>query len=239
MPCVPALAEGICCGYHDMSLGSVRGGTGVCSSLTSWRVASFPAGSECELQESVANVAGCACYERGCWFARAAVGFVVGMRIRVGLSRRLREPMCGVAFTVGVFARAKQMLVLPGFFSVGSSGVRVPLSGAAYVLVEVYRLVSLVVLVEVLPGPACVASTVLLAAVFSLMDFVCPRGRVICLASRALRTLCDGGLEEAGCVPSSSAFRGCSGWWCSAMEVGAVFRTVATFAVKVPPLELS
>ncbi|MQM17442.1 hypothetical protein Taro_050414 [Colocasia esculenta] len=32
-------------------------------------------------------------------FARAAVGFVIGLHVRVGMSRRLREPMCGVAFT--------------------------------------------------------------------------------------------------------------------------------------------
>ncbi|MQM00051.1 hypothetical protein Taro_032780 [Colocasia esculenta] len=31
-------------------------------------VASFPAGSECELQESVSAIAGCACRERGCCF---------------------------------------------------------------------------------------------------------------------------------------------------------------------------
>ncbi|MQM16958.1 hypothetical protein Taro_049921 [Colocasia esculenta] len=59
----------------------------------------FVAGSECELQESVAAVAGCACCERGRWFARALVGFVVGLHICVGVSRRLREPTCGVAFT--------------------------------------------------------------------------------------------------------------------------------------------
>ncbi|MQL68205.1 hypothetical protein Taro_000484 [Colocasia esculenta] len=63
------------------------------------RVASFPAGFGCELQESVAAVAGCACFELGCWFARAAFGFVVGLCVRVGVSRRLREPACGVAFT--------------------------------------------------------------------------------------------------------------------------------------------
>ncbi|MQL78587.1 hypothetical protein Taro_011011 [Colocasia esculenta] len=55
------------------------------------RVASsFPARSECELQESVAAVAGYACFERGCWFARAAVGFVVCLRIRVVLPFGLR-----------------------------------------------------------------------------------------------------------------------------------------------------
>ncbi|MQL80607.1 hypothetical protein Taro_013062, partial [Colocasia esculenta] len=66
-------------------------------------------------------------------FARAVVGFVLGLRAHVGVSRRLREPACGVVFTgagllpvdlveVGIFARAKQMLVLPEFFSVGSGG---------------------------------------------------------------------------------------------------------------------
>ncbi|MQM22210.1 hypothetical protein Taro_055259, partial [Colocasia esculenta] len=85
-------------------------------------VASFSAGFKCELQESVAAIAGCACYERGCWFDRATVEFVVGLRVRVGVSRRLREPTCVVAFTgvglwstepveVGVFARSKKMLV--------------------------------------------------------------------------------------------------------------------------------
>ncbi|MQM10823.1 hypothetical protein Taro_043721 [Colocasia esculenta] len=59
-------------------------------------------------------------------FARSAVGFVFGLRVRVGVSRRLREPACGVAFTgaglfpvdpgvvlcsVGIFAQAKKMLV--------------------------------------------------------------------------------------------------------------------------------
>ncbi|MQM06305.1 hypothetical protein Taro_039126, partial [Colocasia esculenta] len=62
-------------------------------------VASFPARFKCELQESVAAITGCACYERGCWFARAAVEFVVGLHIRVGVSLRLGEPTCGVAFT--------------------------------------------------------------------------------------------------------------------------------------------
>ncbi|MQL72028.1 hypothetical protein Taro_004352, partial [Colocasia esculenta] len=87
-----------------------------CSFPTSWRwdvgscivrlgshvvalVASFPAGCKCEQQKSVAAVAECACYERGCWFDRAAVGFVVGLHVSVGVSQRLREPTCGVAFT--------------------------------------------------------------------------------------------------------------------------------------------
>ncbi|MQM01307.1 hypothetical protein Taro_034063 [Colocasia esculenta] len=74
-------------------------------------VVSFPVGSECELQESVAAVAGCACFERGCWFPRPAVGFVLGLRVCVGVSRRLREPACGVAFTGAGLWSAE--LVLP------------------------------------------------------------------------------------------------------------------------------
>ncbi|MQL76004.1 hypothetical protein Taro_008385, partial [Colocasia esculenta] len=85
-------------------------------------VASFLAGSEYEPQESVAAVAGCACCERGCYFAHAVVGFVFGLHVRMGVSRRLRELAYGVAFTgagllpvdpggVVVFTRAKQMFV--------------------------------------------------------------------------------------------------------------------------------
>ncbi|MQM08476.1 hypothetical protein Taro_041333, partial [Colocasia esculenta] len=38
-------------------------------------------------------------------FARAAVGFVLGLRVCLGLSRRLREPTCDVAFTgVGLWS---------------------------------------------------------------------------------------------------------------------------------------
>ncbi|MQL91596.1 hypothetical protein Taro_024212, partial [Colocasia esculenta] len=59
----------------------------------SLQVASFPAGSEC-----VAAIAGGLCYERRCCFDRATVGFVIGLHIRVGASRRLREPTCGVGF---------------------------------------------------------------------------------------------------------------------------------------------
>ncbi|MQM12936.1 hypothetical protein Taro_045858 [Colocasia esculenta] len=77
-------------------LGSLAGGPG---GPVVTVVASFPAGSKCELQESVATVAGCACFECGCCFARAAVGFVFGLHVRVGVSRRLREPTCGVTFT--------------------------------------------------------------------------------------------------------------------------------------------
>ncbi|MQM15264.1 hypothetical protein Taro_048206 [Colocasia esculenta] len=99
---------------------------------------SFPAEFKCELQESVAAIAGCACYKRGCWFAHAAVEFVVSLRIRgcvlrvgrrcpclvgcplvvgvstvlvVCLASRACALLCAVLCSVGVFARAKKMLV--------------------------------------------------------------------------------------------------------------------------------
>ncbi|MQL68253.1 hypothetical protein Taro_000551 [Colocasia esculenta] len=226
-------------------------------------VASFPTRSEC-----VAVVAGCTCFERGFWFARAAFGFVVCLRISVGVSRRLREPACGVAFTgaglwsmepvegvltllavplllgcvllavclalracaplgtvlcsVDVVAQAKQMLcVLSEFFSVGSGG---GLRYAAIVLVVAFwwvfpehrlggsvgeRLLAL--WVEVLPKLPCCLSVRLHVSQLRWWDFVGPRSREVCFISRTLRALPDGSLEEAYCVPSSSAFRGLLG----------------------------
>ncbi|MQL95983.1 hypothetical protein Taro_028648 [Colocasia esculenta] len=81
-------------------------------------VASYPAGSGCELQQSVATVAECGCFERGCCFARAAIGFVVDLHVRVGcvllvlcLALRACAPLGTVLCSVGIFARAKRMLV--------------------------------------------------------------------------------------------------------------------------------
>ncbi|MQM12607.1 hypothetical protein Taro_045528, partial [Colocasia esculenta] len=74
---------------------SVRGAGWFCLwALDQVEVASFPAGSEC-----VVAVTGCTCFERGCCFARAVVGFFVDLGVREGVSRRLRAPTCGVAFT--------------------------------------------------------------------------------------------------------------------------------------------
>ncbi|MQL68362.1 hypothetical protein Taro_000640 [Colocasia esculenta] len=68
-------------------------------------------------------------------------------------------------------------------------------------------------------------------------DFVCPCGRVVCFASRALRALPDGGLMTIVCLlPLLSV--GYSGWWCFHMAFGAVSHTVVTIVAKVPPLEL-
>ncbi|MQM14728.1 hypothetical protein Taro_047663 [Colocasia esculenta] len=98
-------------------------------------VASFPVGSECELQESVAVVAGCACFERGCCFTRAAVGFIFGLRIRsASLLELSRCLVCHVAALVECCDTCLWLLpalcylvvnsgeVLPEFFSVGSGG---------------------------------------------------------------------------------------------------------------------
>ncbi|MQM13741.1 hypothetical protein Taro_046667 [Colocasia esculenta] len=52
--------------------GSLEGGPG---GRVVTVVASFPVGSECELQESVAAVVGCACCERGCYF-RSCCGWL-------------------------------------------------------------------------------------------------------------------------------------------------------------------
>ncbi|MQL90585.1 hypothetical protein Taro_023193 [Colocasia esculenta] len=70
-------------------------------------------------------------------FARAAVGFILGLHVRVVVSRRLREPTCGVAFiSAGLWSAELVEGVLPEFVSVGSGGgkncvvvvlVRVPL----------------------------------------------------------------------------------------------------------------
>ncbi|MQL99876.1 hypothetical protein Taro_032605, partial [Colocasia esculenta] len=94
----------------------------------SFQVASFPAGFKCELQESVAAIAGCTCYERGCWFARATVEFVVSLYVHVGML------VCCVARLVERFYTCLWLLsslcwlvvnsgeLLLEFFSVGSGG---------------------------------------------------------------------------------------------------------------------
>ncbi|MQL72368.1 hypothetical protein Taro_004721 [Colocasia esculenta] len=179
-----------CC-FSNPFLGAVRGGTNRCSSLTSWsvrgagwfclwaldlvEVANFPAGSGCELQESVAAVVRCLCCERGCWFARAAVGFVVGLRVHVGVSRRLREPTCGVAFT-GVWLWSAEPVedgCLVGFpLLVGLLPDVFDSAGSARVVFGLTRVV-----VEL-----------------RWWDFVCPQDREVGFISRTLWALPDGGL---------------------------------------------
>ncbi|MQM18289.1 hypothetical protein Taro_051277, partial [Colocasia esculenta] len=79
--------------------------------------------------------------------------------------------------------------LLPEFFSVGSGGSEngLLLSGWLVRSCGFSQSGALVVLVEVLPGPACVASEVLLAAVFSLMVRVVGRlGRLLALLVEVL-----------------------------------------------------
>ncbi|MQL78638.1 hypothetical protein Taro_011064 [Colocasia esculenta] len=88
-----------------------QGSNEICNELITMAVPKK--GSECELQESVTTVAGCTCFEHCCWFARAAIGFVIGLRVRVGVSRRLREPTCCVAFTGAGLWSAEPLCVWP------------------------------------------------------------------------------------------------------------------------------
>ncbi|MQM01281.1 hypothetical protein Taro_034034 [Colocasia esculenta] len=120
-PCIASNGLRIHGWQHDLrgSLAGVR------------EVARSPTGSECELRESAAVVARCACCERGCCFARAAVGFVLGLRICVGVSRSLREPTCGVVFTGAGLWSAKPvegvLALLAAPFSLGCVLVGCPL----------------------------------------------------------------------------------------------------------------
>ncbi|MQM14160.1 hypothetical protein Taro_047090, partial [Colocasia esculenta] len=219
--------------------------------LLLWLVASFEAGSECELQECVAAVVGCACYERDCYFARATVGFVLGLHVRVGVSRRLREPTRGVAFTgAGLLPVDPSVLllelsrcfvcrvaplvercdtclwllsglcwlvvnsseVLSEFFSVGSgesASLGCPVFWCSFPeSLAVVLNGALVVLVEVLPEPVVLLP---LAAVFSLLAVSFGRG-MLCAFFLYFSWLLE--------------------WWCSAMAIGAVLRTMVTFVAK-------
>ncbi|MQL96371.1 hypothetical protein Taro_029043 [Colocasia esculenta] len=151
----------------------------------SLQVASFPTGSECELQESVAAVAGCACCEHGCYF-RSYCSWIHPRAVRSGGCvikaertyvwcglHRCRVVVCGTGRrTVSCCPGEACSQDYSGLVFAGccaTSGLRyvvVVLAGAFW---WVSQNGALVVLVEVLPGPACVASAVLLAAVFSLM----------------------------------------------------------------------
>ncbi|MQM23769.1 hypothetical protein Taro_056837 [Colocasia esculenta] len=76
------------------------------------QVASFSAGFE-----SVATVAGCACFERDFWFTHAVIGFVFGLCVRVGsecvaavagcvcFERDYRFARAAIGFVVGLRVR--------------------------------------------------------------------------------------------------------------------------------------
>ncbi|MQL98788.1 hypothetical protein Taro_031502 [Colocasia esculenta] len=108
------------------------------------RVASFPAGSEC-----VATIAGCACFECGCWFALLRLGLssscasVWCVLLVVCLALRACASLGAVLCSVGIFARAKQMLVcrvapllFPHVF--GSTGSARVVFGLTRVVVEAF-----------------------------------------------------------------------------------------------------
>ncbi|MQM09209.1 hypothetical protein Taro_042074 [Colocasia esculenta] len=164
----------------------------------SLQVASFLVGSEC-----VAAAAGGTCCERGCCFAHAAVGFVLGLRLwtLVRCSRsfsllvlvEVRLPQncvvlisgyCGVAFWVELV-----IVVLP-------SRLRC-IAWLPYVLVRFSRTVgccpgengALVVLVEVLPEPVVLLP---LSDVFSLLA-IC-LGCILVMVSRTALGALGGGV---------------------------------------------
>ncbi|MQL81726.1 hypothetical protein Taro_014193 [Colocasia esculenta] len=161
-------------------------------------------------------------------FAHAAVGFVLGLRIRVGVSQRLREPTCCVAFTgaglwstepvEGVLALlvVPVLLGLPGCYR-SRCGAFDRVSGRGtgqIVFLIIFRVSRL-----------------------RWWDFVCLHGWEACFVSRALRALPDGSLGEAGGVPSSSAFHGLlgvvvlsHGIWCRVAHRGDLCGFVADVA---------
>ncbi|MQM19390.1 hypothetical protein Taro_052394, partial [Colocasia esculenta] len=95
---------------------------------------------------------------RGCCYCAACVASVVARRVRT-VAARLALDSLAVVFLMWrtLASQSSSVEVLPEFFSVGSGESEFFQNGA------------LVVLVEVLPELACVASAVLLAVVFSLM----------------------------------------------------------------------
>ncbi|MQM21361.1 hypothetical protein Taro_054399 [Colocasia esculenta] len=180
-------------------------------------VASFPVGSECELQESVAVVAGCACYEH-CRLVRSCCGLLTSL---LELSRCF---VCRVAPLVERCDTCLWLLsalcwlvlnsgeVLPEFFSVGSGRkLFVAVLSACLPLVKVRGL-------DHVCGPVFGQFAVLFVS------------KSLCCA--------DGTVRSVACLLPLLSMGG-SGWWCSTMVFGAMWCTVATFVVKVPPLELS
>ncbi|MQL73435.1 hypothetical protein Taro_005784 [Colocasia esculenta] len=176
-------------------------------------VASILARSEC-----VAAVAECACFKRACCFARATIGFVVGLRVRVGVSRRLREPTCGVAFTGAELWSAE------------------PVEGVLALLAIPFLWVYLGD-----AGQGVVPLTVCLAMFSRLRwwDFVCPQGRKVGFVSRALRALPYDGLKRLVVKVSFLCFPLVARGGGAGMAFDALSHTVVTFVAKVPPLMLS
>ncbi|MQM02955.1 hypothetical protein Taro_035727 [Colocasia esculenta] len=201
--------------------------------------------SECELPESVVAVAGCACCEHGCWFTRAAVGFVCALHVFDVVVRAKQMLVCCVAPLVEHCDNCLWLLLRCIAWLLCSGGVSQNclccLVGCRCVAlaVEVHRLVAL-----------CSGD--------GFPEWV--EGWEVCFISRALCALPDGSLVSAMgvrlAVPpvgvlalrGCSLFRvrrrhvvcllpllsvGCSGWWCFHMAFGAMSHAVATFVVKV------
>ncbi|MQM16524.1 hypothetical protein Taro_049482 [Colocasia esculenta] len=196
-----------------------------CFFLLLWLVASFPTWSECELQESVAAVAGCACCERGCGFTRVAVRFVLGLRIRVVVNsgevlleffsvgsggKLFAVVLVGVPLPLGLLlCSLKSSTVLPPWFEVfvvWLVSVALPSSLRLRYAVVVLAVAFWWVFPERHPGGSGgdklstvpVGQSVLQSAwVPSVKDFVSPQGREVGFVSRTLWALLDGSLVSA------------------------------------------
>ncbi|MQM12710.1 hypothetical protein Taro_045629 [Colocasia esculenta] len=149
-------------------------------------VASSLAVSECELQESVAAIAGCACCEQGCWFTRAALGWVRPRPAHPrGCVAKVERacvwcdlPRCRAVLLVDLVEGVLALLALPLLLGYSRSSsllvlveVRFPqncvvlVSGCCGIALWVEN-DALVVLVEVLPEPVVLLP---LSVVFSLL----------------------------------------------------------------------
>ncbi|MQL83567.1 hypothetical protein Taro_016070, partial [Colocasia esculenta] len=179
-------------------------------------VASFPVGSECELQESAAAVAGCACFERVGIFARDKHMLVCHVALLVESCNTCLWLLPALCWLV-----VNSSEVLPEFFSIGSGGGLFRAYFASCCATSGLRLRSgdvfpewlLALWVEVLPKLPC--------------------GREVGFVSRALWVLPDGSLVSAMGVWLIVPPVGGGG---AGVAAGAVFRTVATFVAKVLPL---
>ncbi|MQM06270.1 hypothetical protein Taro_039092 [Colocasia esculenta] len=240
-----------------------QGSNEICNGLITMAVPKK--GSECGLQECVAAVDGCACFERCCWFAHAAFGFVVGLRVRVGVEvHRLAAVFwwCFLELFVVVLVR--------GFLPSGTVAV---LNGALVVMVENgswrfgWR-----------SFPSCLVFVLLVATLslygdemslfsigMSMLQSTWVLSVKVGFVSHILWALPDGGLVSAMGVWLVVLLWKCQSrlvvfpWvWkrlivrvsfpCfplvargggAGRAVGTMSRTVATFVVKVPPLVLA
>ncbi|MQL96729.1 hypothetical protein Taro_029407 [Colocasia esculenta] len=213
------------------------------------QVASFLAESECELQEIVAAVAECACFECGFCFARAAIGFVFGLRVCMGVFRRLRKPTCGVAFTSAGLWTAElvegvlALLAVPFLLGCVLVGCPLIVGVCVWPCVLVHRWA----LCSAQSSSLLKLSRCLCAVLHRWLSAVTPVCGCCRLCAGSLRTLvrCSRSssllvlVERFVVRVSFPCFSLVAQGGGAGATVGVVSRTVVTFVVKAPPLVLS